>query len=135
MADWSATDNFDSYSNGDLNTQNGGTGWSAAWSGATSYDVQGTTTYSGAKAVQFVHAAGDQQIDRTLTTVVNAGIVSIRMRKETADNINEFVLFDGGVVDGSNNVIKVGFGSSAAPASHEGDIYIQGTTVVTLLDA
>lgn len=133
MAAWTATDTFDSYSNGDLNTQNGGTGWSGAWSGATSYDVQGTTTYSGAKAIQFVHAAGDQVIGRTLTTAADSGILSIRMRKETADNINTIVLHDGGQVDGVNNAISVGFGSSAAPAGSEGDIYIAGTTTVNLL--
>lgn len=51
FAAFSITDNFDSYSDGDLTGQNGGSGWSAAWSGSTGYDVQGTTVYSGAKAI------------------------------------------------------------------------------------
>ena len=48
---WTAIENFNSYADGDLNGENGGSGWSGAWSGSVNYDIQGTTTYEGAKAV------------------------------------------------------------------------------------
>jgi len=75
---WVATDNFDSYSNGDLNGANAGSGWSGAWSGSTNFDVQGTTVYQGAKAVQC--ASGGVEIERTVTTSVTEGTVYVAMR-------------------------------------------------------
>src|SRR3990167_2363039 len=48
-------DNIESYSTGDLNTGNGGTGWTEAW-GATDacnavFDVQNSVAYTGSKAI------------------------------------------------------------------------------------
>lgn len=78
---WVAVDNFDSYSDGDLNGNNGGTGWAAAWSGSTNYDIQGTTTYQGAKAVKNSTAATGS-ITRQLTTgVSDSGILYIAIRR------------------------------------------------------
>lgn len=37
-------DTIDTYSNGDLNGNNGGTGWAGAWSSNTAYDVTGANT-------------------------------------------------------------------------------------------
>lgn len=75
---WVAEENFNSLSDGDLNGQGGGSGWSANWSGGTNYDVQGSTVYEGAKAVQGVNA--NQNITRALTTAVSAGVVYWAMR-------------------------------------------------------
>jgi len=75
---WVAEELFDSYSDGDLNGNNGGSGFSAAWSGGTNYDVQGTTVYQGAKAVTGVNA--NQNISRPLTTAVSSGVVYVAMR-------------------------------------------------------
>lgn len=44
------TENFDSYTDGDLNGQ-------GSWSGGTDFDIQGTTTQGGAKAVLHTAAA------------------------------------------------------------------------------
>lgn len=82
-----ATDNFDSYSDGDLNTNNGGSGFSAAWSGSTSFDVQGTTTQSGAKAVQIASSEnGEVTIDRSLTTPFTSGTLSVYLRRTGGNN-------------------------------------------------
>jgi hypothetical protein len=64
QAAFSITDNFNSYSDGDLNGTNAGSGWSGAWSGNVNYDVQGTTVYEGAKGIQ--DAVGSNQ-NHTIT--------------------------------------------------------------------
>lgn len=92
---WVATDSFDTYSNGDLNGANGGSGWSGAWSGDTSYDVQSTTFYDGTKAVTC--AGVNVDMVRSLTTPVTAGIVKVALRStQFANNVGGFVLRDGG---------------------------------------
>lgn len=76
---WVAEDTFDSYSDGDLNGSNGGTGFSAAWSGSTAFDVQGSVTYgSSTKAIIGTNANGS--ITRTLTSTVTAGEMFFAMR-------------------------------------------------------
>lgn len=75
---WVAVENFNSYSDGDLNGENGGSGWSGAWSGDVDFDVQGTTVFEGVKAVTGVGANGN--ITRTLTTAVNTGTAYFSMR-------------------------------------------------------
>lgn len=75
---WVAEDDFDSYSDGDLNTLNGGTGFSGAWTADTDYDIQGTTTYEGAKAVTQTSSNGGAT--RTLTTDVASGILYVATR-------------------------------------------------------
>lgn len=129
---WIATEDFDSYPNGALNLANAGTGWSAAWVSDTDFSLQGTTTYSGARAVKFTATSGNKQASRLLTTAVTSGVFSIYMRKEGAESIVNTVLFDGGVVVGSNDVCTVGFASSTQPASHGGEIYLAGTTTIQL---
>lgn len=81
---WVATDDFESYSNGDLNGQSGGTGWSGAWSGSTAFDVQGTTVYEGTKAVKATNPNG--VIDRILTTGTNSGTVYFALRRSGTTN-------------------------------------------------
>lgn len=65
------SDNFDSYSAGDLSGNNGGTGWSAAWGSGVScqasVDVVTTSPQSGTKSVQVTNA-GDE-CGRSLTAV------------------------------------------------------------------
>ncbi len=76
---WIATDNFDSYPDGDLSGQNGGTDWTAAWSGGAGFDVQGTVVYQGAKAVSVVRTGAAQEITRDFTAIT-AGSVYIAVR-------------------------------------------------------
>jgi len=86
---WVAEDNFDSYSDGDLNGNNGGSGWSAAWAGDVDYDVEGTTVYQGAKAVSGINANGS--IIRTLTSTTTSGTVYFAMRMDDTSG-------DGGIL-------------------------------------
>lgn len=68
------SDNFNSYTNGDLNGQ-------GSWSGSVAFDVQGTTTYEGAKAVQ---GDSNANIDKVGTGVTPGSIsVYIRSNKTT----------------------------------------------------
>ncbi len=66
-AAFAGVDNFDSYSNGDLNGNSGGSGWSTAWAGDTTFDVQGSVTYnSSAKAMGVVsNTSAEDDILRT----------------------------------------------------------------------
>ena len=71
------TDDFNSYNNGDLNGQGG-------WSGSADFDVQGTTVYEGAKAVNATPSSPVQTISKT-GTGVSDGKVSFYVRM-TATN-------------------------------------------------
>lgn len=76
---WTATENFNSYADGDLNGKNEtGTGWSGAWSGDVDFDVQGTTVFEGSKAVTAVSANGE--IVRVLTTAVSTGTMYVAVQ-------------------------------------------------------
>jgi hypothetical protein len=116
---WVAEDNFDSYPNGDLTGNNGGTGFSGAWGAGAAYDVQGTTTYQGAKAI--TQTAANQQITRTLTTDVATGTLYIAMRANSTMINNSgdgtFRLLDTGgsvrvLVGYHSNTFKYGSGGS-----------------------
>lgn len=79
---WVVEDTFNTYSDGNLAGNNGGTGWSAAWgseSSAGAYKVQGTTVYEGAKAV----STASDDITRAFTTGVSGdgNIMYIAIRR------------------------------------------------------
>jgi hypothetical protein len=81
-AAWVAEDKFDSYTNGNnLNTSNGGTGWSAAWSGSVGYKIENTSVYQGAEAVEANNVGSD--ISRALTSTVTSGTLYIAFRLPT----------------------------------------------------
>ncbi len=63
-----ATENFD-YPNGPLVGDNGGTGWTTAWTG-----VQGTPTVSGGQAI--INSASGQQAERSLPAQGAGSVVS-----------------------------------------------------------
>lgn len=86
---WVATDNFDSYSNGDLNGGSGGSSWSTNWSGSTSFDVQGTTVYQGSKAITNTNN-GEVSIQRTFSAVSD-GVVYFAVRK-TSNSAGGFLI-------------------------------------------
>lgn len=90
---WTAEDNFDSYADGDLTGENGGSNWGAAWSGDTDFDVQGTVVYQGAKAV--IEAAGAAgSINRQLGSNITAGTVYVAMRASgTGGALGDMVTF------------------------------------------
>ncbi len=81
---WVAEENFNSYGDGDLHGENGGSGWATAWSGSTNFDVQGTTVYEGAKAVENTTNAG-VTISRNLSSTVTAGTWYMAVRSGSND--------------------------------------------------
>jgi len=94
---WIAEDNFNSYSDGDLNGESGGSGWTTAWSGNILYDVQGVTTYEGTKAVKIIEPTGDttESISRDFTALTS-GIVYVSIQRSTvADGGFHVVLREG----------------------------------------
>jgi len=102
MAAWAGIDNFDSYGDGDLHGESGGSGWSDAWGGSTAYDVQGTTTFGGStKAVQH-DTSSTGTIVRTLTSSVDSGDLYYAIRTDDAslDGI-QFEIQDGATLGGA----------------------------------
>lgn len=75
------SDDFDSYSTGDLNTLNGGTGWSAAWSCGVDFDVSTAGTpspNSGANHIRTPATANDHTCQRAMTeNTTNDQVISI----------------------------------------------------------
>lgn len=88
--------NFDLLNDGDLNGQD-------SWSGHTSFDVQGTTTYAGAKAVKSATATTGQEISKGFTSQT-AGNQQFYVR--TSD-LTKSVAVD--VMEGSNPCIDLRF--------------------------
>lgn len=76
MAAWSATEDFE-YSVGLLNTQSGGSGWSAGWSADAGLTVVSSPTFSGTGACGVGSGLAGCDGSRTLTTAVNSGIVRV----------------------------------------------------------
>jgi hypothetical protein len=80
MADWSATENFDSYSVGGLNGNNGGSGWSAAWVSNAAGVVSVTQFQSSPNGLLCADTVGNSvDATRTLTTGVTTGICRVYM--------------------------------------------------------
>lgn len=79
MAAYAGIDNFDSYSAGDLNLQNGGSGWAAEWTGSTAYDVQTSVVFSSPNAVSASNTSG-VTINRLLSASVDSGDMYVAMR-------------------------------------------------------
>lgn len=103
---WTATETFESYANGnDVNTLNGGSGWSGAWSGtAGKYFIVNSPTYGGSSlAAQGANA--NANMVRNLTTPVSSGVVYIAMRiSAMGANQDSSVIFrtTGGTVSWAN---------------------------------
>jgi len=69
-------DDFNSYNDGDLNGQGG-------WSGDKSFDIQGTTTKEGAKAVQNADTGGSYIVVAKTGTAQSDGRISIYLRRSS----------------------------------------------------
>ncbi len=107
------TDDFNSYNDGDLNTQ-------GSWSGHASYDVQGTTVKEGAKAVKYAGPVAGQQVMAKTGTIRAAGNAGMYMRHDgdASTDTGGYVLREGGAwkaytsFDIVNRVIKLHGGSA-----------------------
>lgn len=85
---WVADADFNELSDGDLPAQSGGTGWSAAWvdsGNGTNYDVQGTVTYEGAKAV-INSTNANAFTTRVLSSATTSGVVYFAARPGNASS-------------------------------------------------
>ena len=98
MASTILTDNFNSYTDGDLNGQTGGTP-SGTWSGDVDLDIQGTTYFNdgGTKAVQLA-AVVEKYCSKT-GTLTNDGQLVIYVNRTTDSNgVLSITLFEGASV-------------------------------------
>jgi hypothetical protein len=122
---WVAEELFDSYADGNLAGNNGGTGWASAWEETylpNNLQVQGTVKYQGAKGVSCTNAAGTASRRQLAADVSGAFVVYVGVRAHqtnggggtlnlrSAAGGRAYVQFD--VVDGQGTV---------------GDISINGT--------
>jgi len=92
------TDNFESYSNGDLNGQ-------GSWSGHTAYDVQDSVALEGLKSI-VITSGGDLQITKTFTADTD-GIQRFKLRS-TAITRDQLIILR----TGATNITSVGIQSS-----------------------
>lgn len=99
MADWSATETFESYGLGDLNGDNGGSGWSSVWTQASGVmTVVSTPVNSGTRSLNIGIPVGGQDYSRTLTTGVTSGILRCFMLSTTLPTTSTgwgLLLYDG----------------------------------------
>lgn len=104
---WVAVEDFESYANGnDMNTLNGGSGWSGAWSGtASKYFVVNSPTYGGS-ALAGQGANSNANMTRSLTTAVSAGVVYVAMRVSAmgANQDSSVIFKTGGTVNSWANL-------------------------------
>ena len=97
------TDNFNSYTDGDLTTQ-------GSWSGSAIFDVQGTTVQEGAKAIKAVSTVGGGQITK-LGTAVGTGDLSIYMRVASMPDDEKFYVQ---ILEGATMLMEVRFSDITA---------------------
>jgi hypothetical protein len=91
---WVATENFNSYNDGDLNGQGNGFGWSGNWAGSASVDIQGIVTQEGAKAVYFNNPADGDSCVRSLASASDTGNVIFYVRRPNKSYYFRVVLVD-----------------------------------------
>lgn len=123
---WVATDDFNSYSNGDLSTLNGGSGWSAGWvknGGSATLSVQSSVLFEGAKSLSYSDAGTSMFYYRQLTTAISTdgNIVYVAMRR-TANNTGE----------ASINIRTDSASRGSVVMRASGALELAGTTTVTL---
>lgn len=127
MAAWSATDDFEADSVGNLNGQGGGTGWSANWSADAGYTVVSSPTFAGSRAAK-VNSVTGGDATRTLTTGVDSGIVRVYFY---ATNVPTGAkgFFPMVLQESTSNRCYIGWGYNNAMGN---TVAIEGTTTVTL---
>lgn len=126
------TDNFDSYTDGDLNGQ-------GSWSGGTDFDIQGTTTQGGAKAVLNTAAAsssisknftgsatGVQSLYGRTADVTSDAVWSIRMGE--SGSAKHYIKTNGGQVQYFNGAAYANLGAVSADTWFKLDIQWDAST-------
>jgi len=93
---WIATDDFNSYSAGDLGTLNGGSGWSAGWvDGGGTISVATDAAYEGINGVTAAASAA-ALYTRAITTAVTAGTMYVNMKSSSTSSVFYFILTESG---------------------------------------
>ncbi len=116
----STADDFNSYSDGDLNGGNGGTGWATSWSGSTAYQIQGAVSYEGAKALKVdVSPTQEPVIVRTFSPRTS-GTLHWAQRKDAPDHGSNVYLYSGGTP-----VTVVSIGGTTQPQAGGPDWFMQ----------
>lgn len=128
-------ENFNSYSDGNINGANAGSGWNDAWSvqcpfwqncASSQIAVEGTTVSEGAKAVGLTAGAVEPLLARHFN-ILTSGVAHVAMRKEQSSNDGVmFMLTEGTTSEdfGGNRVCSVYFLG--------GNIIYEGTTTATI---
>lgn len=116
----SITDDFNSYSDGELNGGNGGTGWATSWSGSPAYQIQGAISYEGAKALKVdVLPTQEPVIVRTFSPKTS-GTLHWVQRKDAPDHGSNVYLYSGGTP-----VTSVSIGGTSQPQAGGPDWFMQ----------
>lgn len=115
-------DNFNSYTDGDLNGQGG-------WSGDVVFDIQGVTVKEGAKAVSCAGTGLPNNIIKVGTSVATGTITVFMRRSVINDGYSAFILHEG-----ITSVLAVILWDTGHIQNYNGtdwyDIYSPGTYVV-----
>lgn len=122
-------DYFDTYSVGDLNTLNGGSGFSGAWNSFitcnTNFDVSTNQFNSSPNAVEVISsAAGDRNCGRTITEITDSSIHTVWIRTAQTNQLLRF----GWQKVGTDYLIQVDFRTN-------GNIAIENNLTLTDLQA
>ncbi len=99
-AAYAATDSFDTYSNGDLTGNNGGSGFSAGWSGNAAYDVQSSITFNATTKAVSVAGVGTESITRAMSAGADSGNLYFAIRKDGNDDQLTFDFKSGATLAG-----------------------------------
>ena len=92
---WTAEDKFNSYSAGNLDGNNGGTGWSGAWTYKEGghYSVETSDTYEGAAAISGTNTNGNTY--RDFSSSVSSGVFYVAMKFTSGSGDASFYLKNG----------------------------------------
>jgi len=123
---WIATENFDSYTIGnDMNTLNGGSGWTGAWTstGAGEGVIVAAPSGMTTNAAEMLWITGDGGDAQRSLSLLTDGIVSFQMRAAQTDRLARFTLAESGVgskayirFDSDGNIKAVGSASNTLQA-------------------
>jgi hypothetical protein len=120
-------DDFDSYSNGNVSGNNGGTGeWSSAWANfltGSAWQVQDSTVLQGTKSIASGSANETNGVERDFSDS-ETGIVSALMRRESNSSGTGFFA----LLDGTTLVARVQFNAS-------GNITVRNNTTEDFVQA
>lgn len=142
---WAAIESFDSYTSGAaLNTLNGGSGFSGAWSGDTHYAIENTVFVNSPNGVTVSHSSGaDYIISRSASISATTGDFYFAMRADGTDTNNYFgvdlnhsgtnaatVQFRNGAVSGPGRLVAVSDSGGSGFVTSLLDPVISGTMYV-----